>query len=220
MAATPLVSGLRALGPEGPFAASSQPKWSCHRGGIVRDLDLAAYGTAMRASGVADWMVDRLVARLEQAGCARILWACGHGGGARGGQVNAIWDVRVVASDEAAALLAADIATIGDARYAGAERIDELAGLPGVLETSLHPYAPSTVPIAREQLPWWGRLARLKLEVRYDHEWLASATLASGNVGVDICTTARSRLAAVEALGRLVEVVRTDLDEHRTAASA
>ena len=80
-----------------------------------------------------------------------------------------------------------------------------------MLEATVRPFAPSTVAVARGELPWWGRLARLKLEISYDHEWMARATLADGGVGADVLTTSRSRLAAVEALERLVEVVLADV---------
>lgn len=205
--ALPVMRGLLGLGPEGPFPVSSQARWFPHRDGLVRSLDLADYTGALLADGGARDHVAALAGALERHGCSRIVWAGGHGGAP--GQANATWDVRLIATESPAEDVLADVPQ--EEEQAGATPIEVLDQRTGVTTAFTRPVPPDRIPVPRESAPWWARWIGLQLYVEYHHEQLAGAMLAVGNVLAGINVTAGSKLAAEDALIRLVDIVAYDL---------
>lgn len=203
----PVMRGLLALGPEGPFPVSSQPRWFAHRDGLVRSLDLPEFTAALLADGTASEGVAALAGSLERHGCSRILWACGHGG--TPGHVNATWDVRLMATGSPAEEVHADLPR--EEEVPGTTLIETLDHRPGVITAFTRPFPPDRIPVPRAVAPWWARWVGLQLYIDYHHEQFAGAILAVGHVLTSITVTAGSRLAAEDALIRLVDLVAYDL---------
>lgn len=205
----PVMRGLLALGPEGPFPVSSQPRWFAHRDGIVRWLGLPAYTDALLTDGAPSERVTAVAATLERHGCTRVVWACGHGG--TPGHVNATWDVRLIATQSPADEVLADLPQDEPVAAAPQAPIEILAQRAGVVTAFTRPFPPSRIPVPREAAPWWARWTALQLHIDYDHEHLASAALAIGDVLAEVNVTAASKLAAEDGAIRLVDLVAYDL---------
>lgn len=203
----PVMRGLLALGPEGPFPVSSQARWFAHRDGLVRSLGLPDYTAALLADGAASHHVATLAAALERHGCSRILWACGHGG--TPGHVNATWDVRLIATASPAEEVHGDLPL--EEEVPGTTLIETLDHRTGVITAFTRPFPPDRIPVPRAVAPWWARWIGLQLYVDYHHEQFAGAMLAVGHVLAGLNVTAGSKLAAEDALIRLVDLVAYDL---------
>lgn len=205
----PVMRGLLALGPEGPFPVNSQPRWFAHRDGVVRWLDLPAYVDAQRSDGPPSEQVTAWVGTLERHGCSRVVSARGHGG--TPGHVNATWDVRVIATRSPADEVLADLSQDEPVASAPEAPIEILAQRAGVVTASTRPSPPGRVPVPRGAAPWWARWTATQLHIDYHHEHLASAALAIGDVLAEVNVTAASKLAAEDGAIRLVDLVAYDL---------
>lgn len=205
----PVMRALLALGPEGPFPLSSQPRWFAHRDGVVRWLSLQAYTEALLSDGAPSERVAAVAATLDRHGCRRVVWASGHGG--TPGHVNATWDVRLIATESPAEEVLADLPQDERAAAEPAAPIEILTPRVGVVTAFTRPVPPSKVPVPREAAPWWARCIARELHIDYHHEHLASAALAIGDVLAEVNVTAASKLAAEDGAIRLVDLVAYDL---------
>lgn len=207
MTARWVMPGLLALGPEGPFPASSQATWVGHRDGLVRSLSPARYADDMVLGGLDPERAAAFAAGIERHGGEGVLVAAGQGG--RPGHANATWDVRVVATASPFAELAGDLPQTG--APAGSAPIGAIDGLPEVIESYGAPLVPQRFVVPDEIKPAWARWLRLKMHIEFRHEHEAVAELGVARTLVGIRTTARSKLAAEDALIRLVGIIAYDL---------
>lgn len=213
MGESPLaLTGLRALGDAGPFAVDDQPGWFT-LDGVVRDLDLDAYGRAVEDTGATRPQAEDLVARMRGAGIDRVVWFGAQGG--RRGHVRSSWDVRIAVGTEPAVDAVPRITALGGlplgATALAVEDPVRAATSVVVLQAYTMPVEPEVRRFPASTGGRWARTFRVPQQLTDHATSMGYAALACGPVGATVLVRTTSAEVTRSALRRLVHVTATDL---------